>query len=246
MSSFENVQRVLEATLCNISEEMCNLKAQMMGFQQRHQECSTDNSLDTRFTKIPVGELSLGLEAERSDIPVLTVLKDETGRYQDGNEMAVVAASDGSIMAKRERRVAAAAAYFAHGSALNAATVVINAPSSLLPEIDAYILLLKIAVREGVKKLVAVIDNTGAITFVQTAITSSVINSKVLQDYLCNNPQLESRAKELRLLSMNFSLLIICWQRSHTNPNSIYSQLNCGEDINAKQRASEVLELLLK
>ena len=56
---------------------------------------------------------------------------------------------------------------------------------------------MKIAVREGIRDLVAVIYNTGAIAFVQTAVTSNVINSRVLQDYFCNNLRLESRAEEI-------------------------------------------------
>ena len=114
IANFGNVQRVLEATISNVSAEMHNLRSQMIKFQQSHQTCTMENIVDTRFNKILVGELSLGLEEQRTDIPVFTILRDESGKYHDNNQMAVITASDGSIMAKRGRQVAAATAYFGH------------------------------------------------------------------------------------------------------------------------------------
>ena len=79
ISIFNNGQLLLEATISNIAIEIGNLKAQMLAYQQNHASCTSESITDNRFTRIMFCELSIGLEEQRTDIPVLTVIKDETG-----------------------------------------------------------------------------------------------------------------------------------------------------------------------
>ena len=110
----------------------------------------------------------------------------------------------------------------------------------------SFIEFLYTAKREKVTKVAAVIDNVTAISFIECSAKKDIICSRMMQHFLLNNPALESRAEAIRDLMPFFSLVIARWQKAHTNQRTIFADLNRAADSSAKQRASEILNLMLK
>ena len=208
--------------------------------QQKQGQEQTDN----RFTLCTLKELSQ-TEENGNDPPPINIIKEQEDEISE-NLLIVTAGTDGSLMTKRGRKVSAAAVYFGDGSPLNSAKAVLGASSSTIPEVDAFIEFLYTPKREKVTKVAAVIDNITAISFIECSAKKDIICSRMMQHFLLNNPALESRAEAIRDLMPFFSLVIARWQKAHTNQWTIFADLNRAADSSAKQRASEILNLMLK
>ena len=63
---------------------------------------------------------------------------------------------------------------------------------------------------------------------------------------MLHNPALERKANIIRELALSFSTILIRWQRSHTSETSVFARLNRGADTAAKQRADEILQVILR
>ena len=245
INNINSLQTEFEATLCNLEQKIKELKIQANVYQALHTGCALDQQLDNRFTWCSIKQLSQTTET-REDLPTLHIIKEDEEVNQEEEQIIVTAGTDGSVMTRRGRKVAAAAVYFADGSPLNSSKAVLNSASSMCPEVEAFIELLHTAKRENIKKIAAIIDNSAAISFIESSTKKTILTSRVLQEYMLHNPALERKANIIRELALSFSTILIRWQRSHTNETSVFARLNRGADTAAKQRADEILQVILK
>ena len=242
INNIDSIQIELETAINKMQQNLKELKTKAATIQAQQKQ--GQDQADTRFTLCTLKELSQ-TEDNGNEPPTINIIKEEEDEISE-DLLIVTAGTDGSLMSKRGRRVSAAAVYFGDGSPLNSAKAVLGASSSTIPEVDAFIELLYTAKREKVTKVAAVIDNVTAISFIECSAKKDIICSRMMQHFLLNNPALESRAEAIRDLMPFFSLVIARWQKAHTNQRTIFADLNRAADSSAKQRASEILNLMLK
>ena len=132
INNITNIQTEFEAAICNLEQKIKELKIQAQIYQSLHTNCTLDNQLDNRFTWCSIKQLSQTTES-REDIPTLHIIKEDEEEIQEQEQIIVTAGTDGSIMSRRGRKVAAASVYFADGSPLNSSKAVLSSTSSMMP-----------------------------------------------------------------------------------------------------------------
>lgn len=238
LREIEHFQIKLDTCYIDLTERLIKIKRKVERHNILHQNCQEKGFQDIVFTTITYGEVK-ELAEETNEYPA-HIIVDKYTEDEKETELIPRCATDGSVLNKRGRKVAAYGVYFGEGSPLNEAGIVNNSASSMIPEIAGITRALQVAKDEALTKLFLITDNIPSIIFTTLA-KQSPINSRTLQNYLNENPVLEDYAMKIKNLINEFKFLAIIWQKSHTNSLSINSKYNEGADQLARYRAEEIL-----
>ena len=241
LNELNQIQNNLDVFYTQITEKLSTMKRNLQKYSTLHQNCRQKGYQDFEHTTISYDEAK-ELADEKNDNPVHILIDKTKDENKDKNQIVKVA-TDGSIINRHARKIAAFGVYFAEASPINQTGIVKDSSSTLIPEVAGINKAISIAKEEGITNLLIITDNMASITLTTLAIQSP-INSRSLQNYIDNNPVIGDFCEQINKMSKHFQFLGIQWQKSHTNYASTNAILNNGADQLARARAEELLRII--
>ncbi len=194
LTEIDEIQEKLDTTYIDITEKISRLKRRILRHNFIHQNCANRGFSDKPFTTITYDEV-MELASAGKEFPA-HILVDKCTDQEKVSTIILRIGTDGSVLNKCGRKVAAYGIFFSEASPLNEAGLVNNTASSMIPEIAAIVRALQISKDEGLKMIMIITDNMASIIFTSLA-KHPVTNSRKLQDYLSENQKLEEYAQNI-------------------------------------------------